>query len=108
MEVQRNHEAAQVTNAYVAALTGRPLLPSVGDIVETLDDSVTDKAPCSGRVYAVKDGYVCVGWSDCLEVLPPSFNWNGAYYGETHDGRPYWCVGARRPRRHRLRQEMAR
>lgn len=99
MEVQRNHEVGHVTHAYIAGLIGRPILPSVGDLVETLDEKITEKAPCSGKVRAVKDGDVCVGWSDCLEVVGPRGVWREAYYSPANDRRgPYWCIGDRRPR----------
>ncbi len=98
MEIQRNDEAGCVTNTYINALAERPKLPSVGDIIETLDDKITEKAPCSGLVMAVKDGFVCIGWSDCLELLLPNFNWTSTYYGKAHNGRPYWCIGDRLPR----------
>lgn len=81
----------KVTNQYICALAGRPERPSVGDLVECMDDDFSEKAPCSGRVLAVKDGDVAVGWSDCIEVVRPS--WSRCYYSPANDRRPdYWRI----------------
>lgn len=83
--------ADPVNNAYVLALAGRPLRPSVGDLVECLDDICSEKGPCSGAVMAVAGGDVCVKWSDGLEIL--RFSWHHCGYSPPNGKRPaYWRV----------------
>ena len=89
-----NRMTIQTTNTYVHALARRPIIPSIGDLIECMDDCFTDKAPCSGPVFAVKNGDVAVGWSDCIEVIRPI--WARVYFSPANDKRPaYWRIDRR-------------